>query len=143
MIDRRQFAEAIAAFGTFPLASAAFAGPFGSTTGLIESLGPQLTKLGKGGAPERLAGNEMFWARVRTAYVLNQNVVNLDHGWTNPTTNAALRALMSGARALESLPAEELGKISLARARQYERHWLKRWAFLQLKSPWSGTPPRR
>lgn len=111
MIDRRQFAGAMAAFGTLPPAGAAFARPFDATASLIKSLGPELTEPGEKGSPERLAGNEMFWARVRSAYVLNPDVVNLDHGWTNPTTDAALRALMSEARALEALPAEELGRI--------------------------------
>ena len=111
MIDRRHFAEALAAFGTLPLAATALARPFNATEGLIEPLGPTLTKLGEAQAPERLAENEMFWSRVRAAYMLNPHVVNLDHGWTSPTTNAALSALISGARALESLPAEELGRI--------------------------------
>ena len=111
MIDRRQFAGAMAALGSFPVAGAAFARPFDETESLIDSFGPQLTKLGQGASPERLARNEMFWARVRNAYVLNPDAINLDHGWTNPTTGEALRALMSGARALESLPAEELGRI--------------------------------
>ncbi len=111
MIDRRQFAGAMSALGALPLTANAFARPFDAISGPIESLGPELTKLGEGGAPERLKGNEKFWARVRTAFVLNPDVMNLDHGWTNPTTNASLHTLISGARALESLPAEELGRI--------------------------------
>ncbi|MFN2456481.1 MAG: aminotransferase class V-fold PLP-dependent enzyme, partial [Pyrinomonadaceae bacterium] len=35
----------------------------------------------------------------------------LDHGWTNPTTRAAVEELVRGARQLEALPAEELGRL--------------------------------
>lgn len=111
MIDRRHFAGAMAAFGTLPVTGAALARRLDASASLIKSFGPELTKLGEEASAERLAQNELFWARVRSAYVLNPDVVNLDHGWTNPTTDAALRSLTSGVRALESLPAEELGRI--------------------------------
>ena len=61
--------------------------------------------------PEIVARDEAFWARVRRAYDLQHDVLNLDHGWTNPTPRAAVDELARGARALEALPAEQLVKI--------------------------------
>lgn len=55
-----------------------------------------------------LAEDEAFWAEVRAAYELEPRVVNLDHGWTNPTPRAALDAIAVNARSLEALPAERL-----------------------------------
>lgn len=58
-----------------------------------------------------LAQDEPYWARVRSAYDLHPDVLNLDHGWTNPTPRAAVDELVRGARALEALPAEQLPKV--------------------------------
>ena len=55
-----------------------------------------------------MADDERFWARVRRGYALDPGVVNLDHGWTNPTPRAAVEALVRGARDLESLPADRI-----------------------------------
>lgn len=57
------------------------------------------------------AQDEAFWARVRRAYDLQPDVLNLDHGWTNPTPRAAVDELVRNARALEALPAELLPKL--------------------------------
>src|SRR5690606_9917242 len=48
---------------------------------------------------------------VRQAYDLDQNVVNLDHGWTNPAPRVAMDDLNAHARRLEALPAEQLWRI--------------------------------
>ena len=67
------------------------------------------TALGhRNSAPDALADDERFWAGVRRGYVLDPKLVNLDHGWTNPTTRAAVDAIGRGARDLESLPADRL-----------------------------------
>lgn len=55
-----------------------------------------------------VARDEAYWARVRALYDLQPDVVNLDHGWTNPAPRAAVEELVRNARALEALPAEQL-----------------------------------
>ena len=35
-----------------------------------------------------IAEDDKFWAEVRAQFVLRGDVLNLDHGWTNPTTRA-------------------------------------------------------
>ncbi len=55
-----------------------------------------------------IAQDESYWARVRRLYHLQQDVVNLDNGWTNPAPAAAVDELTRGARKLEGLPAEHL-----------------------------------
>jgi selenocysteine lyase/cysteine desulfurase len=55
-----------------------------------------------------LAEDERFWAGVRRGYTLDPDLVNLDHGWTNPTPRAAVDEIARGARDLESLPADRL-----------------------------------
>lgn len=60
------------------------------------------------GAPEVVAQDEVFWAQVRRAFGLHPDVVNLDHGWTNPAPLAAVEELVRGAHELEALPAERL-----------------------------------
>lgn len=62
----------------------------------------------RGVPPAELAEDEAFWAEVRRGFVLNPDVVNLDHGWTNPAPLAAVEELVRGARELEALPAERL-----------------------------------
>ena len=61
--------------------------------------------------PAVLAQDEAFWAEVRRAFQLHPDVVNLDHGWTNPAPLAAVEELVRGARELEALPAEWLALI--------------------------------
>ena len=112
MIDRRQFA--VSAFSTLSavsLSSVALAAAPADTVELSQQLSAELKLMGDAADPDRLARSEQFWERVRGAYLLNSDVINLDHGWTNPTTRAALDELVSGATALEALPAEELGRI--------------------------------
>ncbi len=55
-----------------------------------------------------VARDEKYWSRVRALYDLQPNVINLDHGWTNPTPRSAMGELVKSARALEALPAEQL-----------------------------------
>lgn len=62
-------------------------------------------------SPAALAEDERFWARIRKAFTLAPDVVNLDHGWTNPAPRSAVDALVREARLLESLPAERLALI--------------------------------
>lgn len=54
------------------------------------------------------ARDEQFWATVRRAYDLNQDALNLDHGWCNPAPRAAVDELVREAGVLEALPAEQL-----------------------------------
>jgi selenocysteine lyase/cysteine desulfurase len=68
--------------------------------------------------PQALAADEQFWGQVRRSYGLNPNVVYLDHGWTNPTTLEATAELVSGARALEALPAEELSRLFFGESKE-------------------------
>lgn len=116
MINRRQFVIRTAGpLSTLAISpSAAFANQLNAISGLSNMLDSQLTRLGVAAAPEQMAGDEKFWAQVRSAYTLNPDVVNLDHGWTNPTTHAAVDELVRGARQLEALPAEELGRLFFA-----------------------------
>ena len=113
MINRRHFAirtaGTLGALAIFP--ASAFADQLNAVVALSNRLDHELTGLGDAAAPELMADDEKFWARVRSAYTLNPDVVNLDHGWTNPTVRAALEELVRGARRLEALPAEELGRL--------------------------------
>ena len=113
MITRRDFAirtaGTLGALAVSP--AAAFADQLNAAVALSNRLDHELTELGDAAAPERMADDENFWRRVRSAYTLNPDVVNLDHGWTNPTTHAAVEELVRGARRLEALPAEELGRL--------------------------------
>jgi len=116
MINRRHFAiRTVGTLGALAISpAAAFADQFNATVALSNRLDHELTKLGNAAAPELIANDEKFWARVRSAYTLNPDVVNLDHGWTNPTTRAAVEELVRGARRLEALPAEELDRLFFA-----------------------------
>jgi selenocysteine lyase/cysteine desulfurase len=113
MISRRHFAirtaGTLGALATFPIAASAE--QLNAALTLSSRIERELTGKGAATAPELLAGDEKFWARVRGTYTLNPDVVNLDHGWTNPTTRAAVEELARGARQLEALPAEELGRL--------------------------------
>jgi isopenicillin-N epimerase len=117
MISRRHFAiQAAGTLGALAVSPARpFAAQLNATLAWSSRLGEELAWLGDAAAPEPLAADEKFWARVRGAYALNREVVNLDHGWTNPTTGAALEELVRGARTLEALPAEELGRLFFGR----------------------------
>lgn len=113
MINRRHFAiGAASTLGALAISpAAAFADRLHVAVAWSNRLDRELTVLGDAAAPELLAGDERFWAQMRKAYTLNPNVVNLDHGWTNPATRAAVDELARGARRLEALPAEELGHL--------------------------------
>ncbi|MEO5824983.1 MAG: hypothetical protein ABIR59_03785 [Gemmatimonadales bacterium] len=113
MINRRHFALRMSGtLGALVVSPAdAFADQLSETVALSNQLVRELTGLGDAAAPELMADDETFWARVRRAYGLKPDVVNLDHGWTNPTTRAAVEELVRGARQLEALPAEELGRL--------------------------------
>lgn len=113
MMDRRLFAIRTAStVGALATSSAAaFADRLNAAAAVSDGLGREIKELGDAASPERLAGDEKFWARVRGAYELNPDVVNLDHGWTNPTTRAAVDELVRSARRLEALPAEELSRL--------------------------------
>ncbi len=112
MINRRQFAlRAASTLGALAAIPAVFSDQLAAASKLENWIDLDLERLGAGASPELLAKNERFWARVRTSYVLNPSVINLDHGWTNPTPRAAVDELVHGARRLEALPAEELANI--------------------------------
>jgi selenocysteine lyase/cysteine desulfurase len=61
-----------------------------------------------GRPPEDVARDEHYWSRVREAFHLHSEVVNLDHGWTNPIITEAFVSLVRHARELQALPAEML-----------------------------------
>ncbi len=113
MMHRRLFAIRTAGtLGALATSSvAAFADQLYATAAVSNGLDREIKELGEAAGPEQLAGDEKFWARVRGAYELNPDVLNLDHGWTNPTTRAAVEELVRSARRLEALPAEELGRL--------------------------------
>lgn len=101
MTDRRDFLRhAATTAGALALSPAALLAARDEVAAELARLGPA--------APARLAEDEAFWARVRRGYALDPEVLNLDHGWTNPTPRAALDELARQARVLEGLPAEHL-----------------------------------
>ena len=59
-------------------------------------------------AHDVVARDESYWARVRRLYNLQPDVLNLDNGWTNPTTGTSIEELARNSRRLEGLPAEHL-----------------------------------
>ncbi|MEP6593402.1 MAG: aminotransferase class V-fold PLP-dependent enzyme [Acidobacteriota bacterium] len=100
MIDRREFLFHTA--GGFELLR---------TNAVLERLSGELSFPVDGLKDEQVARDERFWARIRGAYVLNQELLNLDHGWSNPAPRAAVAELILEARALEAVPAEQLERI--------------------------------
>lgn len=101
MTDRRDFLRhAAATAGALALSPAAL-------LAARDDVAAELSRLGDA-PPARLAEDEAFWARVRRGYALDPQVLNLDHGWTNPAPRAALDELARQARVLEGLPAEHL-----------------------------------
>ena len=108
MIRRRSFIlEGGAALGALALAPhRALAMQLELAAGLPDAL----ARRADGGVPAALAEDEAFWAEVRTAYDLDPDVVNLDHGWTNPAPRAAMDALVREARLLQALPAEWIAR---------------------------------
>ena len=116
MTRRRDFlartAGALGALAALPAPAAAgmLAERFRSEMALATWLDAELPTRGAAAAPAHLTEDERFWARVRQAYALAPDVINLDHGWTNPAPRAAVDALVQGARSLEALPAEYLPK---------------------------------
>lgn len=113
MINRRHFAVSTArTLGVLALSPAAtIADRFHAMVAVSNELDHELTEFGNAAQPERTAKDEKFWGKVRSAYTLNPRVINLDHGWTNPTTRAAIAEVVRGARELEALPAEELNRL--------------------------------
>ena len=101
MTRRRDFLRhAAVAAGALALSRAALLAARDDVAAELSRLGPA--------APARIAEDEAFWARVRAGYALDPQVLNLDHGWTNPAPRAALDELARQARVLEGLPAEHL-----------------------------------
>lgn len=113
MINRRSFAiRSAGALGALAISpAAALAEDMESALTLDGWVDRELSALGIAAEPAVLAEDEKFWARVRRAYVLHPTVVNLDHGWSNPTTRASMDELVRGAKQLEALPAEELPRM--------------------------------
>jgi hypothetical protein len=98
---------------------------------------------GQGVTLDQIARDERFWGNIRRAYTLNRQVVNLDHGWTNPAPTAAVDELVRGARALEALPAEQLEHIYFTiKTSGCAPRSLRRLASIPRKSPSCATPPR-
>jgi selenocysteine lyase/cysteine desulfurase len=77
------------------------------------SLDSWLTEQGMGSLADSrphdvVARDEAYWARVRRLYSLQPDVLNLDNGWTNPTSAHSIDELARASRKLEGLPAEHL-----------------------------------
>lgn len=109
MLPRRDFLGRTAGtLGALAFAPSAFATAPGAARALGSRLDAELARRGAASSPAPLATDEAFWAEVRRAYDLDPDVVNLDHGWTNPAPRASLDALDAHARRLEALPAERL-----------------------------------
>ncbi len=111
MPDRRTFlARTAGTLGALALAPSALAASAETARALTVRLGDALAWRGPAAAPARLAADEDFWAEVRLAFDLHPDVLNLDNGWTNPAPRTAVDDIVSGARALEALPAEYLAR---------------------------------
>lgn len=112
MIDRRHFAlHAAGALSALALAPRlAMSKETHALLTLPGGIEPVLQRA-IGRTPEGLAEDEKFWAEIRNAFALREDVINLDHGWTNPTTATALDEVARGLRQLEGLPAEELPRM--------------------------------
>lgn len=95
----------------FLLRAAGSLSVFGTAAAIAEVLHAQAASRVQDAPAEQTAGDEQFWATVRGHFVLNDDVVNLDHGWSSPAPRAAVDALVREARALEALPAQELERI--------------------------------
>lgn len=81
------------------------------TAAVAQRLEAEVAYRVQGTRDEHLARDERFWGKVRRDYTLNEDVINLDHGWSSPAPRAALDQLVREARALEALPAEQLERI--------------------------------
>ncbi len=79
-----------------------------TTAGRVQS---EIASRARGASDDRIARDERFWANVRSDFALNDNVLNLDHGWSNAAPRASVDRLVREARALEALPAEHLERI--------------------------------
>ena len=112
MINRRGFAaHATGAVGALALTPGlAAAAPLRHLLALPRRAEQAVQRAGATPA-EELANDEKFWGEIRTAYALREDVINLDHGWTNPTPAAALAELTRGLHQLQELPAEELPRM--------------------------------
>lgn len=103
MTDRRSFlAGSAAALGALALPLAACSPREARPTGAAPLVVPD------GADAATLARDEGFWRTVRERYDLRPDVVNLDHGWTNPPPRAATETQYREIRELAGLPAEEL-----------------------------------
>ncbi|MEO6445340.1 MAG: aminotransferase class V-fold PLP-dependent enzyme, partial [Gemmatimonadaceae bacterium] len=112
MIYRRDFLlRAAGTLGALAISPSALQAAHEESRALAARLGTALARRGTGAAPDRLAIDESFWAEVRRAFELEPEVINLDHGWTNPAPRAAMDDLVRGARLLGALPAERLAKL--------------------------------
>ncbi|MEO5589313.1 MAG: aminotransferase class V-fold PLP-dependent enzyme, partial [Gemmatimonadaceae bacterium] len=112
MPDRRTFlARTAGTLGALALAPSAL-GAFAATgSPFTIRLDAALARRGDAAAPDRLAGDEDFWAEIRALFDLHPDVLNFDNGWTNPAPRAAVDDLVAEARALQALPAEELARL--------------------------------
>jgi isopenicillin-N epimerase len=81
---------------------------------IAERVHAEIASRVQGTNDEHIARDERFWARVRRDFALNDDVLNLDHGWSNPAPRASVDQLVREARALEALPAEQLDRIFFA-----------------------------
>ncbi len=109
MINRRNFAVRTAGTLGALAMSPTLTERLSAALSLSETIGRDLPNVDL--PPGQLAEDEKFWAEIRSRYDLNSEVLNLDHGWTNPTPRAAVDELARGARQLEALPAEELPRM--------------------------------
>jgi selenocysteine lyase/cysteine desulfurase len=109
MIRREFLSRSAGTVGALALTPAgAFAAPTDSLESIRRHVAAELARRNGATTPATLADDEPFWAEVRSAFVLDPSVVNLDHGWTNPAPRASMDELVAGARRLETLPAEQI-----------------------------------
>lgn len=107
--SRRDFLARVAAVAAG--GSVALAIPFGIAD--ADALGDWMAEGGLGTLADSrpddvVARDETYWARVRKLYALQPDVLNFDHGWTNPAPASSIRELSDSSRRLEGLPAEHL-----------------------------------
>lgn len=107
MPNRRAFVRSAASFAALP--ALAIPSSVHDANGLDEWFAKSgNTSLDDDRPDAIVAEDEAYWARVRGLYKLQPDVVNLDHGWTNPTPATAMEELARSALKLQGLPAEHL-----------------------------------
>lgn len=72
----------------------------------------------KGRTPDALAADEDFWAKVRSAFVLDPKIVNLNNGGVSPAPTVVLDALKRDLDAANLVPAHALWSLQEPRVEE-------------------------